>query len=771
MNKVTLKCTICHMRYAHVKHYKDHIEKSCSSSAVDNRLIPVNTLDLEMSSTQASSQSLCASYVMDAKTSSVNQLTVEANTDISTAETQASSPQLITKLSCLARQLESQHRCTKVAVDAVVHGVANILAAAGVALDVSALHNSSARKALYCSEGIYVAPVEVTLDCGSKGYIIPLKSLLENLLHHPYFLHCFKSKLDISSSDLLKDFTDGTRFQTHPVGSSHDENLIVMLLYCDDIELANPIGMKRGSRGKLTVFYVSFVNIKASERSKLSNIFLLAVGNSKDLKSMDAKAKLLSDFFSTVNKLQTGCDLQTMHSKETFFGYLLAYSGDSLACHNIAGFKESFSKNVRFACRTCMVATSEFSRFHYEIECSLRTQCQYEKQLLQLEKSDSKKSFTEHSAQCGINSRSVLSKINHFSILTDLLYDPMHVLLEGVVPFELQLFAKFIVREASWISLSQLNAALSQFSFHKFVSKSDYPRPFESDFSFPSSASSTYVLMLHFLFIIDNFVPRNNVQEPHCECFLLLCIITQLLLSPVLSPDVLWDVEHLIARHNELIVRLYGSDAFKPKHHMLLHMSTQIRRFGPSHHHWTMRFEGKNALPKSKKFWNFKNIPLSVADFFQTQMSSDLWEAPGHPKLKEAQRGMPDVGMPFILTSDFLHCGLETRNIGEVASSVSYANVANVKISISDVVVFSRSDGPLFGEVQAIVSWCSNIFFVVHVLVQARYAKHVNAFVLLKTTHTMAMRSESLLYPWPLFVYSKDDNIYGITKCLHECPL
>ncbi|XP_049518102.1 uncharacterized protein LOC125943271 [Dermacentor silvarum] len=148
MNKVTLKCTICHMRYAHVKHYKDHIEKSCSSSAVDNRLIPVNTLDLEMSSTQASSQSLCASYVMDAKTSSVNQLTVEANTDISTAETQASSPQLITKLSCLARQLESQHRCTKVAVDAVVHGVANILAAAGVALDVSALHNSSARKAL-----------------------------------------------------------------------------------------------------------------------------------------------------------------------------------------------------------------------------------------------------------------------------------------------------------------------------------------------------------------------------------------------------------------------------------------------------------------------------------------------------------------------------------------------------------------------------------------------------------------------------------------------
>lgn len=132
---------------------------------------------------------------------------------------------------------------------------------------------------------------------------------------------------------------------------------------------------------------------------------------------------------------------------------------------------------------------------------------------------------------------------------------------------------------------------------------------------------------------------------------------------------------------------------------------------------------------------------------------------------------MPDVGMPFILTSDFLHCGLETRKIGEVGYSVSSATVANVKISISDVVVFSRSDGPLFGEVQEVASSCSNTFFVVRVLVQARYAKHVNTFALLNASHTMAMRSESLLYPWPLFLYSKGDNIYGIIKCLHESPL
>lgn len=179
----------------------------------------------------------------------------------------------------------------------------------------------------------------------------------------------------------------------------------------------------------------------------------------------------------------------------------------------------------------------------------------------------------------------MLTRIDQFSVLTDLLYDPMHILLEGVVPVELSLFVQFIVRQASWATLAELNNAIAQFSFHKLVSKSDRPRLFESDFSFSFSASSSFVLMMHFLIIIDDLTPDLAEQDPHYECFLLLCIITHLLLSPVILPDSLGDLENLIARHNELFVELYGSDAYKPKLHMLLHVPEQIRRFGPSHHH------------------------------------------------------------------------------------------------------------------------------------------------------------------------------------------
>lgn len=667
------------------------------------------------------------------------------------------SPDILTKLSCLARQLESQYRCPIVGVDGVVAKIADILQTAGTAIDVSALENDRARKALYTSQGIYVPPEEVKLPHGEKAYFVPLKRLIENLLRHPIFSRHFQSPLQTSNSALLKDFTDGMRVQMHPVASTQEKNTIVMLLYCDDIELANPLGMKRGRRGKLTVFYVSFVNLPPSERSKLANIFLLGVGQAKALKSLEAKHMLLQDFIATLNLLHRGCTLKTVCGEKLFFGFLLAYIGDALACHNIAGFKESFSKNVRLACRTCTVPTSEFHNFHYEIQCPLRTESQYEENLRAIEAASSKKDRTELSAQCGIKSKSVLAEIPNFSILTDLLYDPMHILLEGVIPLELTLFSKFIVREAAWMTLSQLNTALSRFCFHRQVSKSDYPRSFESDFSFPFAASSSLILHLHFLFIIDEYLPEEATEEPHCECFVLLCIITQLFLSPAISPDALGDIECLVARHNELFVQLYGSSSFKPKLHMLVHMVTQIRRFGPSHHHWTMRFESKNALPKSKKFWNFKNIPLSVANYFQMKMSSDLWLGPGQPKLSFAQCDTaPAAGVPVSLTSDFLPCGLQPNAVGQTVMSVRSAFISGVKISISDVVVFEQNDHAMFGEIETIVPWQGKIFIAVLVLVKVSYSKRLNAFILLKTPHAIVIKPDDLLYPWPLYTYAKN---------------
>lgn len=118
----------------------------------------------------------------------------------------------------------------KAAVNVVVAGVGDILATAGAPIDVSVVHSDRARKALYAFQGIYVPAEEIRLPSSQKAYFVPLKSMVENLLQHPGFLQFFKSSLSTSTSDLLRDFTDGTRFQTHPLARSHQENTIVMTL-------------------------------------------------------------------------------------------------------------------------------------------------------------------------------------------------------------------------------------------------------------------------------------------------------------------------------------------------------------------------------------------------------------------------------------------------------------------------------------------------------------------------------------------------------------
>lgn len=107
-------------------------------------------------------------------------------------------------------------------------------------------------------------------------------------------------------------------------------------LHCD-IELANLIGMKRSFRGKLTVFHF-ICECATIIETKVSNIFLLAVGKSSDLKSVNAKAAVLKDFISSLKELQNGCTFKTACGDQLFFGFLLAYIGNSLACHNHCRF-------------------------------------------------------------------------------------------------------------------------------------------------------------------------------------------------------------------------------------------------------------------------------------------------------------------------------------------------------------------------------------------------------------------------------------------------
>lgn len=110
----------------------------------------------------------------------------------------------------------------------------------------------------------------------------------------------------------------------------------------------------------------------------------------------------------------------------------------------------------------------------------------------------------------------------------------MHILLEGIIPKEISLFLNIAVRERHWFSLKELNDAISNFKFHRAVSRSDKPRLFESDLKVVSSASASLVLILHIPLILDGYLPENS---PLVKSLVRLAQITQLVSSPVFTAE------------------------------------------------------------------------------------------------------------------------------------------------------------------------------------------------------------------------------------------
>ena len=112
---------------------------------------------------------------------------------------------------------------------------------------------------------------------------------------------------------------------------------------------------------------------------------------------------------------------------------LLAFIADNLAPHQLGGFKESMSFAFRI-CRSCM-ATKNHSQIHFkESNFILRNT---ELHCLQCSKLEG--SMRDHySVSFGINRRSILNDIRHFSVATNMPHDVMHDLFEGVFPLELK---------------------------------------------------------------------------------------------------------------------------------------------------------------------------------------------------------------------------------------------------------------------------------------------------------------------------------------------
>ena len=178
-------------------------------------------------------------------------------------------------------------------------------------------------------------------------HYIPLVDSLGQLLLHPRILEMIEEGLQPCKDGFVYDFIDGDIFKVHPLFSKFPKAL-QLILYTDGIELCNPLGSRAGNH-KLLLIYYALGNIDPKYRSRLAAILLLAMVKSKDISNID---KIFQRVNRDLNELYDGVKVVTANGEQTIYGAVMAVCGDTLAQHEVAGFKEG----VGFAyskCRHC----------------------------------------------------------------------------------------------------------------------------------------------------------------------------------------------------------------------------------------------------------------------------------------------------------------------------------------------------------------------------------------------------------------------------------
>ena len=424
---------------------------------------------------------------------------------------------------------------------------------------------------------------------------------------------------DLSQDEnVLIDFCDGTVFQNHEL-FSNDPTALQILLYYDDINLSNPLTNKIH---KITLFYYQLGNIRKEYRSKLDSIHLFAVCKTSYMRTYGL-TRILEPLVKDLKTLGSnrGYKFRVWDGHMQLRGAVLALLADTPASHLAGAFKESVG-GARRKCRHCMATFETMNEWFTEEEFLLRNKDDHEEQLNLMENTPSKFLKEYYSMFFGVNGRSGLQEAPYFDVCEQLPQDIMHVFLEGVITYELKYLLRFYIEEKESFTLTDLNNRIQGFPYGYsqikdkpcVIKETDLERKSSSNLG--QSAARMWLLTQVLPLILSSLVPT---ESEHWACFASLLEIMAIAFSTTIRQETILFLKTAIKEHLSLFKRVFPQAPIIPKQHFLVHLPTQLFKFGPLVRSWCMRFEGKHSYFKdlSKSIKNFKNIAYSLAQKHQ----------------------------------------------------------------------------------------------------------------------------------------------------------
>jgi len=182
-------------------------------------------------------------------------------------------------------------------------------------------------------------------------------------------------------------------------------------------------------------------------------------------------------------------------------------------------------------------------------------------------------------------------------------------------------------------------------------------------------------------------------------------------------------------------------EKFIPKHHFLLHLPRQCQIFGPLKNQFCLAFEAKHNVTKSVRWYNFKNLPFSVAKYLRINTITNFLTDDGRI-----------VDYPFqalpILSKKSLKYGSIEYQVGDILNQFDDQNHDYRFFKILELF----SDGTVKVQSVDVVEYNANML----------------AFIVQDNEVTTFLSLQKLLMPWPLTKIRVNDKFFVIQRCRHN---
>jgi hypothetical protein len=230
----------------------------------------------------------------------------------------------------------------------------------------------------------------------------------------------------------------------------------------------------------------------------------------------------------------------------------------------------------------------------------------------------------------GIKFNSILNELSYYNVIEGLPVDYMHDFLEGVVQ---QTFSCMMqkLNSAKILTVTKLNDAFKDFKYGKHDKEKKVPselfqqRNINKQGCFKMSASKCWTLLRIFPLIFGDQLKNNDYYLN----FIRLSKLNRLVLQDEFDENSIESIELLVHEYLSEFKRLYPDNNITAKQHFLIHYGSNIRKFGPTRHVSTMRFESKHSFFKkvAKSINNSRNVTHSMSQRHQLNQYFHLTSA------------------------------------------------------------------------------------------------------------------------------------------------